>query len=241
MNPTTSPPSTGMATTQRPRWCPTGESIPGSVDWKNAKLEIAVMRRRRAAATAAPATPMTTAMPERSTTRRSVEKSARRSSPVRVRGGVFGSARTFSFLVCHCPEREPGDDDAEILAADALHEVGPLHGPFEAVEDAEAVVVVVLSGGDDRLLADDPFPFDLFEAPARMVDVPVPAEELDVARAVVLDADEIREDELPLHGVGLVLEIDGPDADRDVCRRRGVSLDEDFHALSPSVSVVRSL
>src|SRR5690349_2819614 len=117
MNPMTRPPATGMSATQRPRWCPEGGSMRGSDDWKNAKLEMAVMRRRSAAATAAPATPMTTAMPERSTTRRSVEKSAR---------GFFGSASTFGPLVRHRPEREARDDDAEIVAADALHEVCPL-------------------------------------------------------------------------------------------------------------------
>ena len=83
--------------------------------------------------------------------------------------------------------------DAEEFTFFPLHQVRSLHASFHGLEDAETVVLVKMAGNDNRLLADDSFPFNFLGPAVGMPDEPMAPEELDVFPRVILDPDEIGE------------------------------------------------
>jgi len=133
--------------------------------------------------------------------------------------------------VSHCAQGETGDCYAEIFARFFLHEVRAFHGTFEAVENAEAVILVGFSRHDNRLFADDSFALDFFDPTAVVVDEPVPAQELYFSGAVIFDLDKVREDEFMFHHIGFVVKKDGPHVDRDLLGCCGECTRKNFHDL----------
>ena len=75
-------------------------------------------------------------------------------------------------------------------------------------------VPFLMAGNDDRLLADDSFPFNFLGPAVGMPDEPMAPEELHVFPRVILDPDEIGEHELARQGIRLAVQVDRPNADR---------------------------
>lgn len=64
------------------------------------------------------------------------------------------------------------------------------------------------TGRDDRLLTDDALAFDLFNASRGIGYPPMPAKQLDIVEALVLNADVVAEHEAGGQHIGLTIQID---------------------------------
>src|SRR5690606_10367302 len=120
----------------------------------------------------------------------------------------------------------------ETLAVRPLHEVVSFHCTLKRFENTEAVVLVGRAGLEVRLLTNDTLALKLLHPPGLLTNVPVPPQELHLARPVVLDTYEVTECKPMIEEIGLLVQIDGTDRYGDV-GRSGVIGD---HSRTPKVT-----
>jgi hypothetical protein len=116
-------------------------------------------------------------------------------------------------LIRSCAQSEFWNGHPEKLSLVALHEICSLHAPFESLQNAVAVVFMMSTRRYNRLLSDNPFPLDFLNPARGMPDEPMSPEQLNSVEAVILDPNEICKDKLPLHDIGLSVQIDGLNGD----------------------------
>jgi len=113
-------------------------------------------------------------------------------------------------------KREGWNFGVEFVAVCGAHLIAALHAADRRIEYAEALISVFVAGLNNRLLADDPFAFNLLHPTIGIVDNPVAAKQLRSNLAFIVNVDVVDEYEAILGRIGVLLGKFRPDLHIDL-------------------------